>query len=108
MAITVVGLGIATSERCGCRRTSPSSAKDRVIALPEGERERRGETDPGQIRHQQKCGRTMKSPEAHERGGDEQPQENDLDECDRAEMPLEEQPRPQRIGEELSDEEPER
>lgn len=76
--------------------------------LPEGEVQRRGEGDPCKVRRQDQACSRLDAPGSYERACDEKPEQQDLSKRDTAEMPREEQPTPQRVGDELDDEKAER
>ena len=91
--------------RPGRRRRAAHRARDvargyssQRISLPHGVVEQRREAHPGEIRREQPGGEPADARERDDRRDDERQQHQDIGERQRAAMPGEEQPRPQRVA----------
>jgi len=90
----------------GLGHSMPGLAENRGIQTPQRQGERAGEAYPREIRQQQQCGKSASGPELEDGCRDEKPEYEDLGHGERAGMEYEEQPSPERVGDELSDVEP--
>src|SRR6186713_954931 len=92
-----------TGATAGCSDTQRGLEEAR-IELPNGQRERRRKADPRQIGQQEPGSEWLDCPETDQGQSDEQQQAYDVDRGPRSFLPGEEEPRPERVGGQLCEE----
>src|SRR6478735_3174828 len=83
------------------RLTCPSPSQEGRVHPPRGVAKRGRESDPGQIRDQQRRGEAVAAPKQQDRREDQRPEQENFRKRDGPEMPRKEEPAPQRVGGEL-------